>query len=98
MAETGTDIERCGYCHTSFSSDQGCAMCTSGGTYHLAKCAWRERNRDQLDTNKPSYWLSRAAGALDCAVQLTGDENTAEIDAMESRLDELATQYKEKGH
>lgn len=45
----------------------------------------------------PSYWLTKAAGMLDCAVQLTGDENTDEIAAMEKRCDELATHYREKG-
>lgn len=49
------------------------------------------------DRNKASYWLTKAAGALDCAVQLTGDANTDEIDAMEDRLDELADEYRKAG-
>jgi len=41
-------------------------------------------------SDKPSYWLTKAANALDCAVQLTGDD---EIDRMESRCDALAASY-----
>lgn len=47
--------------------------------------------------DKPSYWLTIAAKALDKAVQLTGDENTEEIDTMEGRCDRLAAIYREKG-
>ncbi len=50
-----------------------------------------DKRSDQ--TNKPSYWLTVAANALDKAVQLTGDETTAELDEMERRLDDLAAGY-----
>lgn len=49
------------------------------------------------DIDKPSYWLTQAANALDKAVQLTGDERTLLIDSMESMCDRLAKIYKEKG-
>lgn len=53
------------------------------------------RNEDVSD--KPSYWIGKAAGALDCAVQLTGDHNSDEINSIEKRLDELAVEYITKG-
>lgn len=55
------------------------------------------RDEGRVPIDRPSYWLIRAANALDCAVQLTGDENTNEIDSMEKRCDELAQQYQSKG-
>lgn len=47
---------------------------------------------------KASYWLTKAANALDCAVQCCGDlEVAGEITAIEERLDELALEAKEAG-
>jgi hypothetical protein len=46
---------------------------------------------------KASYWLRRAAMNLDCAVQCCGTDDSAEIDAMEQRCDELAAKLKEQG-
>ncbi len=44
--------------------------------------------------NKPSAWLSEAAGKLDCAVQLGAGE---EVVQMEKRLDELSAELKKEG-
>lgn len=46
---------------------------------------------------KPSYWLTRAAGALDCAVQTAGPPHSTEIDKLETRCDELAALLKGEG-
>lgn len=48
------------------------------------------------DIDKPSYWLTQAANALDKAVQLTGDAHTPLINGMEGFCDSLAKLYKEK--
>lgn len=46
---------------------------------------------------KASYWLTKAAQALDCAVQCCGTDDSAVIDAMERRCDELAAKLREQG-
>lgn len=45
-----------------------------------------------------SYWLQRAAGNLDNAVQCCGSDESTEIDAMESRCDELAAILQARGN
>lgn len=52
---------------------------------------------DDPSVGKASYWLTKAATALDCAVQCCGTEDSKEIDAMEDRCDELAAKLKEMG-
>jgi hypothetical protein len=47
---------------------------------------------------KASWWLTLAAANLDCAVQCCGTEDSAEIDAMEKRCDELAAKLKKEGN
>ncbi len=57
------------------------------------------RNDGIIDPSggKASYWLDKAASALDCAVQCCGTLDSHEIDVMESRCDELAAKLREVG-
>ncbi len=54
------------------------------------------RANDPSD-GKASYWLTRAASMLDCAVQCCGGEEAQEVIDMETRCDELAKQLRERG-
>jgi hypothetical protein len=47
---------------------------------------------------KASYWLTKAANNLDCAVQCCGSPESAEITEMEARCDELADIMKKRGN
>ena len=58
--------------------------------------AMARRIADDPSGGHASYWLRRAAMNLDCAVQCCGTDESGEIDAMESRCDELATLLKER--
>lgn len=48
--------------------------------------------------DKASFWLDRAATALDCALQLTGDEYSPVIAELERRCDDIAKIQREKGN
>jgi hypothetical protein len=53
---------------------------------------------DDPSGGKASYWLRKAAAALDCAVQCCGTPEVDEIDAMEGRCDDLAAYLGDLGN
>lgn len=51
-----------------------------------------------MNDNKASWYVTRAAGLLDSALQLTGDEHFSPIiDRIESELDALAEEMRKVG-
>lgn len=53
---------------------------------------------DDRSGAKASYWLRKASAALDCAVQCCGTDDSAEIDRIEDRCDELAAKLAAEGN
>jgi hypothetical protein len=57
----------------------------------------RDLAGDETLRSTPSWWVMRAAGGLDCAVQLAGPPYSTELDQIEGRLDQIARELREAG-